>query len=163
MLTLADGERVETTRAGHRRRRHRAPSRTCRAAFRGLGPTGASLPMHRGTATSAASAGRRVLVVGCGQSALESAALLHEHGAEVDIVARAPAVRWLNQRRWLRELGPVSTLLYAPPEVGPPLLSQLVRVPGLVHRMPSRAGTPSIGVPSVRRAPAGSSHASTAR
>jgi FAD-dependent urate hydroxylase len=83
--------------------------------------------------------GRRVLVVGCGQSALESAALLHERGAEVDIVARAPAVRWLNQRPWLRELGPVSTLLYAPPEVGPPLLSQLVRVPGLVNRMPSRS------------------------
>ena len=34
-------------------------------------------------------AGKQVLVVGSGQSALESAALLHESGAEVEIVARA--------------------------------------------------------------------------
>jgi FAD-dependent urate hydroxylase len=39
-------------------------------------------------------AGQRVVVVGAGQSALESAALLHESGAEVQIVARASRVRW---------------------------------------------------------------------
>jgi len=39
-------------------------------------------------------AGQRVIVVGAGQSALESAALLHESGAEVQIVARASQVRW---------------------------------------------------------------------
>ncbi len=83
-------------------------------------------------------AGQRVLVVGGGQSALESAALLHEGGADVAVVTRAPGVHWLGQRSWLRSLGPVSTLLYAPPEVGPPLLSQLVRFPGAVHRLPSR-------------------------
>jgi cation diffusion facilitator CzcD-associated flavoprotein CzcO len=55
--------------------------------------------------------GRRVLVVGGGQSALESAALLHEAGADVEVVTRAPMVRWLGQRPWLRELGPISTLL----------------------------------------------------
>jgi FAD-dependent urate hydroxylase len=38
--------------------------------------------------------GRRVVVVGAGQSALESAALLHEGGADVKIVARAATVRW---------------------------------------------------------------------
>jgi NADPH-dependent 2,4-dienoyl-CoA reductase/sulfur reductase-like enzyme len=83
-------------------------------------------------------AGQRVLVVGGGQSALESAALLHERGAEVQVAARAPGVHWLGQRPWLRSLGPVSTLLYAPPEVGPPLLCQLVRAPGLVRRLPNR-------------------------
>jgi len=82
--------------------------------------------------------GQRVLVVGGGQSALESAALLHEGGAQVDVVARAPGVHWLGQRPWMRSLGPVSTLLYAPPEVGPPLLSQLVRTPGWVRRLPDR-------------------------
>jgi thioredoxin reductase len=39
-------------------------------------------------------AGQRVVVVGAGQSALESAALLHESGADVQIVARASRVRW---------------------------------------------------------------------
>jgi FAD-dependent urate hydroxylase len=38
--------------------------------------------------------GRRVAVVGAGQSALESAALLHEAGAEVQIVARGQALAW---------------------------------------------------------------------
>ena len=40
-------------------------------------------------------AGRRVAVVGSGQSALECAALLHEHAAEVEVLARADAVHWL--------------------------------------------------------------------
>jgi FAD-dependent urate hydroxylase len=39
-------------------------------------------------------AGQRVVVVGAGQSALESAALLHESGAGVHVVARASALRW---------------------------------------------------------------------
>ena len=39
-------------------------------------------------------AGQRVVIVGAGQSALESAALLHESGADVQIVARASRVRW---------------------------------------------------------------------
>jgi cation diffusion facilitator CzcD-associated flavoprotein CzcO len=82
--------------------------------------------------------GRRVLVVGGGQSALESAALLHEVGAETELAMRAPAVHWLGQRPWLRSMGPLSTLLYAPPEVGPPLVSQLVRSPGAMRRLPSR-------------------------
>ena len=42
----------------------------------------------------AAFAGRRVVVVGAGQSALESAALLHEHRAQVQIVMREQAVVW---------------------------------------------------------------------
>jgi FAD-dependent urate hydroxylase len=38
--------------------------------------------------------GRRVVVLGAGQSALESAALLHEGGAEVQLVARERQLRW---------------------------------------------------------------------
>jgi FAD-dependent urate hydroxylase len=38
--------------------------------------------------------GRRVAVVGAGQSALETAALLHEAGADVRIIARRPALTW---------------------------------------------------------------------
>ena len=37
-------------------------------------------------------AGQRVVVVGAGQSALESAALLHEAGAEIEVVVRAPGI-----------------------------------------------------------------------
>ena len=39
-------------------------------------------------------AGRRVVVVGAGQSAVESAALLHEGGAEVTLAARAGRIVW---------------------------------------------------------------------
>lgn len=38
--------------------------------------------------------GRRVAVVGAGQSALETAALLHEQGASVRVIARGPALTW---------------------------------------------------------------------
>ena len=38
-----------------------------------------------------------VIVIGAGQSALESAALLHENGADVQLVARAPRLAWNGQ------------------------------------------------------------------
>jgi thioredoxin reductase len=40
--------------------------------------------------------GRRVVVVGAGQSSLETAALLHEAGASVQVVARVPQLKWLD-------------------------------------------------------------------
>lgn len=42
-------------------------------------------------------AGQRVIVVGAGQSALESAALLYENGATVQVVARRAKVAWNGQ------------------------------------------------------------------
>ena len=42
--------------------------------------------------------GQRVVVVGGGQSALESAALLHEQGARVTVLARRP-IRWFDPAR----------------------------------------------------------------
>jgi FAD-dependent urate hydroxylase len=38
--------------------------------------------------------GRRIAVIGAGQSALETAALLHEQGAAVNVIARGPALQW---------------------------------------------------------------------
>jgi predicted ATP-grasp superfamily ATP-dependent carboligase/cation diffusion facilitator CzcD-associated flavoprotein CzcO len=45
----------------------------------------------------AAFRGKQVAVVGAGQSALESAALLHENGATVQVLARRQAVAWNGQ------------------------------------------------------------------
>ena len=49
--------------------------------------------------------GRSVLVVGGGQSALESAALMHEAGAAVEVVARASNVNWLHGGKYQRRPG----------------------------------------------------------
>ena len=52
-------------------------------------------------------AGREVAIVGAGQSALESAALLHESGALVTVLARAAQLVWngepLAARRSIRQ------------------------------------------------------------
>jgi thioredoxin reductase len=41
--------------------------------------------------------GKRVAVIGAGQSALQTAALLHEQGAEVQVIARRQQLRWEEQ------------------------------------------------------------------
>ena len=78
----------------------------------------------------------RVLVVGGGQSALESAALLHEAGAEVSVAVRAPQVHWLHGGKYHRMLGRMAPLVYAPTDVGPMGLSRIVAVPELFRRFP---------------------------
>jgi thioredoxin reductase len=45
----------------------------------------------------AAFRGQEVIVVGAGQSALESAALLHENGAAVQLLARKPTLAWNSE------------------------------------------------------------------
>ena len=80
--------------------------------------------------------GKRVAVVGAGQSALESAALLHEAGAQVEVIARAGGLRWVGMHGWLHHLGPVSQMLYSKYDVGPAGISRLVATPGLVSRIP---------------------------
>jgi hypothetical protein len=81
--------------------------------------------------------GKQVAVVGAGQSALESAALLHEAGARAELFARSPAVHWLWQRPLLHKW-PIAPVLYAPPDVGPALISQIVARPSWYRRMPRR-------------------------
>ncbi len=82
-------------------------------------------------------AGKKVLVVGGGQSSLESAALLHEAGAGVEVIVRAPQVRWLRWRKRMRRLGrPVERLLYSPRDVGPAGMSQLTARPDLLRLLP---------------------------
>lgn len=80
--------------------------------------------------------GARVLVVGGGQSALESAALLHESGAKAEVAVRADHLNWLHGGRYHRKLGRLAPLLYAPTDVGPMGLSRLVAVPDAFRRLP---------------------------
>lgn len=80
--------------------------------------------------------GARVAVIGAGQSALESAALLHEAGASVELIARNPFLRWIGAHSWLRQLGPISSMLYSPHDVGPAGISRLVAFPSLVKHIP---------------------------
>ncbi|MDD7941995.1 NAD(P)-binding domain-containing protein [Actinomycetospora lutea] len=87
-------------------------------------------------------AGRRVLVVGGGQSALESAALMHERGARVEVAVRAEHINWLHGGVWHRRLGRATPLVYAPTDVGPMGLSRLVAVPDLFGRLPRTVADP---------------------
>jgi FAD-dependent urate hydroxylase len=84
--------------------------------------------------------GKRVLVIGGGQSALESAALLHETGAAVDVVVRSRRLRWLQgwlSRTLHHRLGTFCrSILYAPTDVGPAGISQLMARPDLLRRLP---------------------------
>jgi hypothetical protein len=97
--------------------------------------------------------GKHVIVVGAGQSALESAALLHETGAKVELLVRGPEVRWLWQRPILHTW-PIKQLLYAPPDVGPAFISQVVARPNWYRRMP-RDWQDKWGVRAIRPAGAG--------
>ncbi|MFE1881996.1 FAD-dependent oxidoreductase [Streptomyces diastatochromogenes] len=83
-------------------------------------------------------AGKRVAVVGGGQSALESAALLHEAGAEVQVLVREQRVRWGMTpdlaRPWTERLArPASPLGTGW------VLAAVCKSPGGVRRLPSSA------------------------
>jgi hypothetical protein len=80
--------------------------------------------------------GKRVAVIGAGQSALESAALIHEAGGDVELIVRAPSVHWLGWRARLQKLGPLAKLLYSPFDIGPAGISRIVAVPDSVKYFP---------------------------
>jgi thioredoxin reductase len=81
--------------------------------------------------------GQRVAVVGAGQSALESAALLSEGGARVEVVCRHPEVYWLAQTGHIsRESGRLAHILYPPGAVGPLGINWIVQLPGVYRALP---------------------------
>jgi cation diffusion facilitator CzcD-associated flavoprotein CzcO len=135
-VVLADGDSVTAQRvvvaAGIGKFARRAPQ------FDGLPKTLVSHAVEH--SDLGRFAGQRVAVVGGGQSALESAALLSEAGAEVEVIVRAPKVHWLGQRAmWLKsEKNPLRALLYPPTDVGPPGLNQLVAKPNLFKLLPRK-------------------------
>lgn len=82
--------------------------------------------------------GRRVLIVGGGQSALETAALIGECGGEAEVIVRRPYLRWLHrkkERRFMPQKGLVRWV-DPPTDVGPLGLSWLVAQPDLFRRLP---------------------------
>ena len=80
--------------------------------------------------------GKKVVVIGAGQSALESAALLHEAGADVEVVVRQSSVHWLGWRARMQKLGPIAKLLYSPHDIGPAGVSRIVAMPDVLKYFP---------------------------
>ena len=131
-LTLQDGEEFRATKVviatGI------GPFRKKPAVFENLSPTQA-MHCYEGRAVRKF-AGKRVAVIGAGQSALESAALLHEANVQVEVIARQPQVRFIGMHGWLHHMGPVSSMLYSSHDVGPAGISRLVAYPKLVSLVP---------------------------
>jgi FAD-dependent urate hydroxylase len=80
--------------------------------------------------------GQRVVILGGGQSALESAALFKEMDIECEVIARRPTLNWVGLHANLHHLGLLSRLLYSKCDVGPAGISRLVAVPHLFRQLP---------------------------
>jgi len=80
--------------------------------------------------------GRQVIVIGAGQSALESAALLKEYGIAVEVIAREKVINWVGLHPQLHHLGIISRMLYSTRDVGPAGISRLVAMPHLFRKFP---------------------------
>src|SRR5580698_230572 len=80
--------------------------------------------------------GKRVVVIGAGQSALESAVLFKEAGIEVEVIARQKVLNWVGLHPKLHHLGVISWMLYSDRDVGPAVLSRLVAMPHLFRKFP---------------------------
>ncbi|WP_455431052.1 FAD-dependent oxidoreductase [Streptomyces anandii] len=112
------------------------------AVLRALAPEGpgpGALVSHTSHHTDLSRyAGRRVAVVGGGQSALESAALLHEAGAEALVLVRERKVLWgttpVLSRPWAHRI----TRPASPLGTGW-ILAAVCRAPGGVRRLPAAA------------------------
>jgi cation diffusion facilitator CzcD-associated flavoprotein CzcO len=128
-VVLADGESIDCRRvvvaAGI-------------SAFAWRPPEFADLPRELASHSSDHSdlgvfAAKRVVVIGGGQSAIESAALLHEAGADVEVIMRRPVLRWVG--RATRE-GLLGRVFFHRTDVGPALVSHLVARPALLRLLP---------------------------
>jgi thioredoxin reductase len=131
-LTLQDGEEIRSTSvvvaAGI------GPFRKKPAVFQSLSPKQV-VHCYEGSEVRRF-AGKRLAVIGAGQSALESAALLHEANAQVEVIARQSELKWIGGHPWLHHMGPISSMLYSSHDVGPLGISRLVAYPKLVSHIP---------------------------
>jgi thioredoxin reductase len=80
-------------------------------------------------------AGKDVTIVGCGQSALELAVMLHEQGANTRVLARADRVAWGNAPNLSRST--LRRLCYPDAGIGPGWRSVIVsELPKVFRRLP---------------------------
>ncbi len=130
-LTLADGAVIGSRRvviaAGI------GPFRNTPDVFSNLSPKSAS---HCYEGRKLCELGKRVAVIGAGQSALESAAILHETGTDAEVIARIQTLRWIGMHKRLHQLGPISKALYSKHDVGPIGISRLVAYPNVMYHFP---------------------------
>ena len=137
-LTLGDGEHVRARRvvvaAGIAPFAWRPPE------FDGLGPDLVSHSSEHRLFDRFSN--QRVIVIGGGQSALESAALLHEAGADVEVLVRSESIRFLRGDRVYAHSGVLRNLLYPPLGVGPPGLNMVMGTPRLYRLLPRAASAP---------------------
>ena len=136
-VTLKDGETCQARRV---------------VIASGIGPFASrpaqlqELPRHRVSHSSDQNnveqfRGKRVAVVGAGQSALESAALIHEAGGEVEVITRTPAIHWLGWRQRMERVGPLADIFYSRYDIGPAGVSRIVAYPPVVKYFPRRVQT----------------------
>lgn len=101
------------------------------------GPGAGALVSHTSHHTDLSRyAGRRVAVIGGGQSALESAALLHEAGAEAQVLVREPRVLWGMRPEPARPWTERVTKPASPLGTGW-ILAAVCKAPGGVRLMPA--------------------------
>lgn len=132
-VTTEDGERLHARRVIVATGLSRFPNRL--SVFKDVSPALASHVADYDDLRRFA--GQRVAVIGGGQSAVEMSVILSEAGAEVEMICRAPSIRWLVRSSTLHRLPEgAQHLLYAPSDVGPPGLSWLVALPEIFTRFP---------------------------
>jgi FAD-dependent urate hydroxylase len=85
--------------------------------------------------------GKRVVVVGAGQSALELAALLAASDANVEVVARAASLRWLRRHEPNSVRTKVREVVIPPTDLGGWVTGWVAATPDLLRRLPGRAQT----------------------
>lgn len=131
VVALEDGDRLESRRvvvaAGIATFAVRPPQ------FDGIPPDLATHSSDHGDL--ARFDGRRVAVVGGGQSAIETAALLHENGADVEVIMRASRLQWVGRAP---RAGLIGRLLFDRTDVGPGVISHLVARPRFLRVLPAR-------------------------
>ncbi|MGO9605461.1 MAG: NAD(P)-binding domain-containing protein [Candidatus Binataceae bacterium] len=83
--------------------------------------------------------GRSVAVIGGGQSAIETAALMSEAGVDVEVIMRAPRILWLRGSVGLRNhLGVLGRMIFPWTDVGSLPLNQIIARPGLFRLLPDQ-------------------------
>jgi FAD-dependent urate hydroxylase len=154
-VTLADGERLDASRvivaAGL------SPFMYRPEPFAELSTSACSHAYEHANLTGFA--GARVTIIGSGQSALESAALLNEASATVEVLARTQSIYWLREgeaepRRGTLAAGRGVSLKPPPTDVGGRVTGWIAAAPDVFRRVP-RPLQPTVSFRCIRPAGAG--------